>query len=197
MGWLSRWLGRDQDARDKGRSDHAVESDRELQPEVASSESSSPEIKEVTLALDAVRPIGRERLCAIFDQHQILWETDSEGELRAGWEQAGFIFRFVGNQHEVLSVVGLHRGTIAAERENELLGALEEWMRMKLFPKAFIQPEENGLRVVTEHNVDLEHGATDDQLFQQCMCAVSTSIQLFTQINENFEVIPDSRDDEE
>ena len=39
--------------------------------------------------------------------------------------------------------------------------------------------DEGRIRVFAEHNVDFEHGATDDQLFDQVQCGLSTALQFY------------------
>ena len=71
------------------------------------------------------------------------------------------------------------------EQEAELNGLIEDWHRDRIWPKAFYAPTDDGtLRVMTEVNVDYEHGATDAQLLQQINCSIATQLSLYDHIRE-------------
>ena len=85
---------------------------------------------------------------------------------------------------------------VPAEREDELASVIEDWHRDRIWPKAFYAPSEAGpLRIMTEVNVDYEHGATDAQLLQHVNCAIATSLSLFDHIRETLGIPKESDED--
>lgn len=132
-------------------------------------------------------PLSKERLEKIFTRRGWRYSVNDTGDIASKWEGHIVLSRCIGESNEILSIVGLHRGFLDESYENELLGFLEDFQRSKLYPKAHIQYEDQGLRIVTEHNVDLEFGATDIQIALQCQCAIGTSLELFHLAEEQFQ----------
>lgn len=89
-----------------------------------------------------------------------------------------FVFRPI-----VLETTQPHRG--------KLVEICNDWNREKLWPKAYVTVDDEGMvRVHAETNTDLEHGVGDRQLAQLTDCGIATALQLFNRLDEEF---PDTR----
>ncbi|WP_115726630.1 type III secretion system chaperone family protein [Actinomyces culturomici] len=134
-----------------------------------------------------VRPVTVERIGLLFDSEGWKWDLDDEGDLASGWDSHMFYFRLTGEKREVLNVMVFRRGPIGAENRSELLFAIEDWHRDHLWPKCYFREAEgDSLQAMAELNVDLEMGATDEQLLLQCRCAIATSLQFFEDLDKRF-----------
>ena len=117
---------------------------------------------------DSVRPIAKERIEKIFDGQGWYYGRDDDDDVCGRWDGAPFFFLFMGQMNEILSVTS----RMAEDRD-------------RIWPKAFYAPTDDGtLRVMTEVNVDYEHGATDAQLLQQINCSIATQLSLYDHIRE-------------
>lgn len=58
-----------------------------------------------------------------------------------------------------------------------LLQAVNDWNRERIWPKVYVREEGQGLAMYAEVSVDLEQGATDDQLGQIVSCGLGTAVQ--------------------
>ena len=121
---------------------------------------------------DSVRPISKERIEKIFDGQGWYYGRDDDDDVCGRWDGAPFFFLFMGQDQEILQVTD------------------------RIWPKAFYAPSEAGpLRIMTEVNVDYEHGATDAQLLQHVNCAIATSLSLFDHIRETLGIPKESDED--
>lgn len=145
---------------------------------------------------DSVRPISKERIEKIFDGQGWYYGRDDDDDVCGRWDGAPFFFLFMGQDHEILQVTARVAEEVPAEREDELASVIEDWHRDRIWPKAFYAPSEAGpLRIMTEVNVDYEHGATDAQLLQHVNCAIATSLSLFDHIRETLGIPKESDED--
>ena len=134
---------------------------------------------------DSVRPISKERIEKIFDGQGWYYGRDDDDDVCGRCDGAPFFFLFMGQMNEILSVTSRMAEEVPMEQEAELNGVIEDWHRDRIWPKAFYAPTDDGtLRVMTEVNVDYEHGATDAQLLQQINCSIATQLSLYDHIRE-------------
>ena len=83
-------------------------------------------------------------------------------------------------QTEILQVRGQWNREITIERIEEVLDFCNDWNTDRIWPKAYFRVRDNGMiQVYAEVSVDLEHGATDEQLDRLLACGLSTSAMLF------------------
>ena len=66
-----------------------------------------------------------------------------------------------------------------AERRGIALLAVNDWNRDRIWPKAYLREEDEGLALYGETSAELSSGVTDDQLGRLVDCGLATAIQLF------------------
>lgn len=127
-----------------------------------------------------ITPISRDRLVALFEAQEWKYFIDNEGDLGGNWDTNLFYFMIRGTTDQVLHIQSMWHVTPDMERLEEIRFFLDTWHRDRLWPKCFHRITDEGrIRVFAEHNVDFEHGATDDQLFDQVQCGLSTALQFY------------------
>ena len=135
----------------------------------------------------ALLPLAKDRIKHALEQAGWSYNVDSDGDIGGGWEYGSFYFFVNGNQDELLCVRGHWRGQLSDREYAQIVDTCNTWNREKLWPKTYAARDDEGVvRVFTEHNVDYEHGVSDEQLNQHIVCAVNTSMAFFEQVNETF-----------
>lgn len=113
---------------------------------------------------------------------------DEDGDLTGTWDGDRFWFMLLGEQHEILQVRGRWHRSLPAGRRPATLLALNDWNRERIWPKAYLRDEEDGVALYTEVSVDLEHGVTDAQLARLVACGLGTGVQFFAALRS---LVPD------
>lgn len=132
-------------------------------------------------------PLSKDRIRHALERAEWSYSVDSDGDIGGGWEYGSFYFFVNGNQDELLCVRGHWRGQLADREYAQIVDTCNTWNAQKLWPKTYaVRDDEGVVRVVTEHNVDYEHGVSDEQLTQHLLCAVNTSMAFFEHVNETF-----------
>ncbi|MCL3860162.1 YbjN domain-containing protein [Actinotalea sp. K2] len=134
-------------------------------------------------ATDPPRPVDGHRIEADLVGRGYHVSRDEEGDLTGTWDGDRFWFLLLGDDHEVLQVRGRWRRTLPESRRSAALLAINDWNRERIWPKAYLREEEDGLALYSEVSVDLEHGATDAQLAQLVGCGLGTGVQLFAALS--------------
>ncbi|UOQ58522.1 YbjN domain-containing protein [Leucobacter allii] len=138
-------------------------------------------------AAGSLAPLSKDRIKAALESAGWSYTVDGDGDIGGGWEYGSFYFFVNGSSDELLCVRGYWRGRLD---EGDYLRALEtanQWNAEKLWPKAYVARDDEGaVRLNTEHNVDYEHGLSDDQLMQHLVCTINTSMAFFEHVNETF-----------
>jgi hypothetical protein len=70
----------------------------------------------------------------------------------------------MGSNHEILQVRGRWHRVVPPAQRGEVLLALNDWNRERIWPKAYLRAEEGGVAVYAEVSVDLNEGVTDEQI---------------------------------
>jgi hypothetical protein len=130
---------------------------------------------------DEIRPITQERLIRLLDLQGWHHQIDDEGDLGGVWNGNSFYFLLIGQDHELLQVLGYLRPRVPAEDRDALRVFIEDWHRDHFWPKCYFveDPDEGSLRLAASVTVDYEQGATDAQLMQHIMCGLGTAGQVF------------------
>lgn len=132
-------------------------------------------------------PLSKDRIKASLEAAGWSYNVDSDGDIGGGWEFGSFYFFVNGNDGELLCVRGFWRGKLEEADYAKALEVANDWNREKLWPKTYVARDDEGLvRINTEHNVDYEHGLTDEQLSQHLLCVINTSMAFFERVNEVF-----------
>jgi len=130
---------------------------------------------------DEVRPITRERLARLLDTQGWRYQIDDEGDLGGVWNGNSFYFLLLGQDRELLQILGYLHPRIPAEDRDALRVFIEDWHRDHFWPKCYFldDPDDDTLRLATAVTIDYEQGATDAQLMQHVLCGLGTAGQVF------------------
>lgn len=127
-----------------------------------------------------VTPVTRARVIEWITDYGYSYFVDSDGDVGGLWHSRLFYFLLFGAQTEILQVRGQWNREITIERIEEVLDFCNDWNTDRIWPKAYFRVRDNGMiQVYAEVSVDLEHGATDEQLDRLLACGLSTSAMLF------------------
>ena len=111
------------------------------------------------------RPVTAERVLERMTALGHRVATDDDGNLHGLWGPDHFWFLRLGSRRTAFQVRGRWHRTLPPERRADLLLALNDWNRDRSWPKAYLRPQGDGrLAVFSEVAVDMDRGATDDQL---------------------------------
>ncbi len=131
-------------------------------------------------------PLSKDRIKEALESQNWAYSVDSDGDIGGAWEYGFFYFFVTGKQEEILHVRGTWRAQLTEEDMAGVLSLCNAWSVEKLWPKVYCRLADGILRVHTEHNVDYEHGLTEQQLVQHLVCAVETSMSFFETLNEAY-----------
>lgn len=107
------------------------------------------------------------------------FRTDDDGDITGTWDGNRFWFLLLGDDEEILQVRGRWAGAVPESARGAVLQACNDWNRERIWPKVYTRPEGDVLALYAEVSVDLEHGATDDQLAETVTCGLVTASQFF------------------
>ncbi|WP_372594871.1 YbjN domain-containing protein [Actinotalea sp.] len=115
---------------------------------------------------------------------------DDDGDLTGVWNSHRFWFIVMGESEEILQVRGRWNRLVPVDERAQALLALNDWNRDRIWPKAYLRPEDGGLAVYGEVSADLEHGVTDAQLAEIVDCGLGTCVQFFAGLESLLPVLP-------
>jgi hypothetical protein len=124
-------------------------------------------------------PLSRDRIAEALSNDGYQTSVDSDGDLTGVWNGHHFWFILLGERDEILQVRGRCKLTIGAEQRSTAMLAINDWNRERIWPKAYLRKEDDGLALYGEMSVDLEYGVNDDQLARLLDCGLATAVQLF------------------
>ncbi len=131
--------------------------------------------------------LSKERIAAAMEEAGWRFGYDEDGDLETGFEGGFYGLLVSGPEGEIFTIRGTWYPTLSGEQLGEAVSACVDWNRETLWPKTFPNVRDDGVvRLHTEHSVDYEHGATDEQLRLQLTCALRTSEGFFRHLNEVF-----------
>ncbi|MBF0723264.1 YbjN domain-containing protein [Sanguibacter inulinus] len=134
-----------------------------------------------------VRPVTRARVIEWISDYGYSYFIDSDGDVGGLWHSRLFYFLIFGSRSEILQVRGQWNREISIERIEEVLDLCNEWNTDRIWPKAYFRVRDNGMiQVYAEMSVDLEHGATDEQLDRLLSCGLSTAAMLFDSLDAHY-----------
>lgn len=110
------------------------------------------------------RPLTAERLAARLAALGYRVSTDDDGDIGGVWGQDRFWFLRMGSAREILQIRGRWHRTLPLEQRADVLLALNDWNRDRIWPKAYLRTEDGRTAVYAEVSVDLADGVTDDQI---------------------------------
>lgn len=107
------------------------------------------------------------------------FRVDDDGDITGTWDGHRFWFLLLGEHREIVQVRGRWSTALPPASRLATLQAVNDWNRDRIWPKVYLREESTGLALYAEVSVDLEQGATDDQLAQVVSCGLGTAVQLF------------------
>ncbi|MDR3068553.1 MAG: YbjN domain-containing protein [Cellulomonas sp.] len=136
-------------------------------------------------------PVDRDRIGQCLTARGYRYVVDPDGDLTGTWNTHRFWFLLLGDDHDIVQVRGRWSRTLAPGQRRPALLALNDWNRERIWPKSYLREEAGRLAVYAEVSVDLEAGATDEQLDQILTGGLSTSVQLFKSLDNQVPGDPD------
>lgn len=132
---------------------------------------------------EPLAPLSLDRVRAVLERRGFRVAVDEDGDLTGLWDDFRFWFLVDLERYERLEV----RGAWHRPRNDETVGAVRlacnDWNRERLWPKAYWRLEDERLVVYAEHAITLPPGITDSQIDQTVLCALSTGVQLFRELD--------------
>jgi len=101
----------------------------------------------------------------ILDEFGLRHSIDDDGDLVVRWEKCSVFFFFYGESKEILQARLYLNRRFEVDTRGALALLLDEWNRVKLFPKSYtVLPDDGRVGVCAEHCIDFEAGVTRAQL---------------------------------
>ncbi|WP_242496266.1 YbjN domain-containing protein [Xylanimonas protaetiae] len=132
-------------------------------------------------------PLSRDRIVAWLERSGFAYFVDNDGDVGGLWHGRLFSFLVLGDHDEVLQVRAQWHREATIERLEELLETCNAWNADHIWPKAYTRVRDDGSVVVcADTPVDIEPGATDDQLDQLLQCGLTTATLFFDSLDEEY-----------
>jgi hypothetical protein len=141
-------------------------------------------VEDAAVDLEVPTSLSTRRIGDYLSQRGYHFRIDDDGDITGTWDGNRFWFLLLGDHQEILQVRGRWSTTVPVASRLPLLQAVNDWNRERIWPKVYVRQESTELAVYAEVSVDLEHGATDEQLGQIVSCGLGTAVQLFSTIGE-------------
>ena len=101
----------------------------------------------------------------LLDEFGLKHSIDDDGDLVVRWEKCSVYFFFYGQKREILQARLYMNRRFDVENRGAITLLLDEWNRVKLFPKAYtVLPDDGRVGICAEQVYDFEAGATRGQL---------------------------------
>lgn len=140
-----------------------------------------------TPSFASLAPISVERVKADLDKKEVTYFLDDDGDLTSLWDHCAIYFLFGGEKNEILRIHARWHATLSQDRLAEAVQFCNNWNVQTLWPKTFaVANNDDRVVVLAELNVDYEHGVSDEQLGLNISCAMSTILQFFEKVTEEF-----------
>jgi hypothetical protein len=101
----------------------------------------------------------------LLDEFGLKHAIDEDGDLAVRWEKCSVFFFFYGEQREIIQARLYMNRRFDVDTRGTLALLLDEWNRIKLFPKAYtVLPDDGRVGICAEQCFDFEAGVTRAQL---------------------------------
>ena len=110
------------------------------------------------------------------------------------WEEHRFWFYLAGEDRNVLQIRGRGGRTAPVDRRGEVLQAVNDWNRDRIFPKCYLREEGDRIAVYTELSVPVGSGLSDAQLSVHVDCGLGTGLRFLASLPED--LVPPAPTDE-
>jgi hypothetical protein len=101
----------------------------------------------------------------LLDEFGLKHSIDDDGDLVVRWEKCSVFFFFYGDRREILQARLYMNRRFDVDNRGSLALILDEWNRIKLFPKVYtVLPDDGRVGICAEQCFDFEPGVTRAQL---------------------------------
>jgi hypothetical protein len=101
----------------------------------------------------------------LLDEFGLKHSIDEDGDLVVRWEKCSVFFFFYGERREILQARLYMNRRFDVDNRGALALILDEWNRIKLFPKVYtVLPDDGRVGICAEQCFDFEPGVTRGQL---------------------------------
>ncbi|MDR1999236.1 MAG: YbjN domain-containing protein [Frankiaceae bacterium] len=101
----------------------------------------------------------------ILDEYALDHEIDADGDLMVRHDNCAIYFLYFGRQRQILQARMYLDRRFDVDMRMTLIGALDDWNRRRLFPKAYtVLPDDGQVGICATCAFDFEAGATRAQL---------------------------------
>jgi hypothetical protein len=131
-------------------------------------------------------PLSLARLQAVLDAQGVHYKVDEDGDLGGIWDGHVFFFFRVGSEESILQIRGRWDRKVGLEHLADLAAETNKWNVERLWPKAYVRTEGDVVGVYGEVSVEYRAGASDEQIDLQFQIAVSTTLDLFEELDKKY-----------
>ncbi|MCL2423844.1 MAG: YbjN domain-containing protein [Micrococcales bacterium] len=129
-------------------------------------------------------PVTVDRLAEVLEAEELNFGySEDHSRLGGFWDDHLVEFIFRG---DVLQIRAHWGRPLSQDHAAELLDWLNTRNSQWIWPKVYLEREDDELAVAAEHSVNYEHGASDEQLLLHVQCAISTSLGAFRELDATF-----------
>lgn len=124
---------------------------------------------------------GRDRVVSYLVSKDLKFTLDDEGDIIGIWDGNPFWFLFLGPGGAFFQLRGRWHRRVSHQNRTLMMQSLNDWNREKLWPKAFLREDDDGLQnsVFGETTFDFSEGVTDKQLHYTIEYSLQCTLQLF------------------
>lgn len=133
-----------------------------------------------------LEPVSNERLARLFDETEVNYGRDDDGDLGGYWDDHLFQFWHAGENGEFFQVRGRWVRGVPESEYPAVLELVNRWNSEKIWPKGYVEVHDGEVFVYAEHTVDYEEGATDAQVHLHVRTGVATALRLFDDLDTHF-----------
>lgn len=138
-------------------------------------------------AKGGLQPVSKERITKLFDEADVNYGFDDDGDVIAGFGPGMFWFMVTGADKDILRLQSRWRATIPADQFDRVVSMANEFNGSHYFPRCFVQRNSDGETIAfTDLVADCTHGITDDQLNIYLSAMTGTSNQFFEVLAEAY-----------
>ena len=121
----------------------------------------------------------------LLDEFGLKHNIDEDGDLVVRWEKCSVYFFFYGQKKEILQARLYMNRRFEVDNRAALTLLLDEWNRVKLFPKAYtVLPDDGRVGICAEQVFDFEAGVTRNQLKYSIGLWVDTLLRFTDWVDE-------------
>jgi hypothetical protein len=158
-----------------------LETDTIAVPSAEDNLRSIPRVDDSHFGTEFTAEFSRDRVIDYFIKRDLKFTIDDDGDVVGVWDGSPFWFLFMGPEGKFFQVRGRWHRKVAHHNRTFVMQMLNDWNREKLWPKAFIREDEDGLQnsIYGEATFDFSEGVTSKQLHYTLDYSLQCTLQLF------------------